>query len=297
MTKPAHSLKIYSEKSSVLDYFLLMKPRVMSLVVFTGYSGLYLAPGNIHFFTALTAIILIALGAGSAAAINMWYDRDIDQIMQRTRQRPIIRGAIEPDEALAFGVITAILSVILMSICVNITSSILLAITILYYVFIYTSWLKRLSVYNIVIGGVAGALPPMIGFAAVTNDISLKSFSLFLIILLWTPPHSWALALFRLQDYKDSKVPMLPVIKGKYYTKKQILFYSIAMCAAVLWPYFLLMVNFNYILLVSGLNLGFLWQVALLFRNQTNKQAKRLFGYSILYLFVIFLALMIFKVS
>lgn len=280
-------------QNSVADYLMLMKPRVMSLVVFTAFCGLWLAPGNIHPIIGFAAILFITLGAGSSAAINMWYDKDIDCIMERTKKRPIVRGVIEADEALPFGVITGIISVILMALCVNITSALLLAITILYYIFIYTMWLKRNSVQNVVIGGVAGALPPMIGWAAVTGDISLESFSLFAIIFIWTPPHSWALALFRLKDYQDCNVPMMPVIKGELYTKKQILFYSILMSAIVTAPYFLDMANIIYLVMSLIMSAIFLYHAAVLFKDDTTARAKKLFFFSIIYLFVIFLSLLI----
>jgi len=284
--------------ASAKDYFLLMKPRVMSLVVFTAFVGMFLAPGNIHPLIAFVAILSITIGAGSAAAINMWYDRDIDAIMKRTQKRPIITGAVKPDEALAFGVVTGVLSVIMITLCVNVISGILLSFTILYYIYIYTMWLKRSSVQNVVIGGVAGALPPMIGWAAVTGDISWQSFSLFAIIFIWTPPHSWALALFRSEDYKNCNVPMMPVIKGALYTKKQIMFYSILMFFVSLWPYFLNISNELYLLTAIVFGLVFLFYAARLFSSdEENKLAKKLFWYSILYLFIIFFSLMAFKIT
>ena len=283
-------------RASVKDYIMLMKPRVMSLVVFTAFCGLWIAPGNIHPIIAFSTILFVTIGAGSAAAINMWYDRDIDAIMKRTQKRPIITGAIEPDEALSFGIITGVVSVLLMALCVNIVSAGLLALTILYYIFIYTMWLKRSSIQNVVIGGAAGAFPPMIGFAAVTNDITLQSFVLFAIIFIWTPPHSWALALFRLQDYRDCSVPMMPVIKGEEYTKKQIMFYSILMVIIVAIPYFLNIANMGYFVISSIMSIIFLYYAALLFKDNGFMAAKKLFWFSILYLFTIFLALIAFKI-
>lgn len=279
---------------SVKDYFMLMKPRVMSLVVFTGYCGVHLAPGNIHPIIAFAAILLISIGAGSAAAINMWYDRDIDRIMKRTQKRPIVTGAIHPDEALGFGIVMGAISVLLMALCVNIMSSVLLAVTILYYVFIYTIWLKRTSVQNVVIGGAAGALPPMIGWSSVTGGISWESFTLFAIIFMWTPPHSWALALFRVQDYKDCRVPMMPVIKGDLYTKKQMLFYTVLMLISCSMPYFLGMAGLIYLIISSILGAMFLVYSILLFKDENLKRAKQLFWYSIIYLFGIFLTLIMF---
>lgn len=279
---------------SVRDYIMLMKPRVMSLVVFTGYCGVHLAPGHIHPVIAFAAILLISIGAGSAAAINMWYDRDIDRIMKRTQKRPLVTGVIDPDEALGFGIVTGVISVLLMALCVNIIASVLLATTILYYIFIYTIWLKRSSIQNVVIGGAAGALPPMIGWAAVTGDISWQSFTLFAIIFMWTPPHSWALALFRIQDYRDCSVPMMPVIKGSLYTKKQMLFYTILMLITCTMPYFLGMAGIIYLTISSILGLIFLGYSILLFKDDDLRRSKKLFWYSIIYLFGIFLTLIMF---
>lgn len=294
MSKVVAGIHIDSPDPSVKDYLALMKPRVMSLVVFTAFCGLSLAPGNIHPLIAVSAILFITIGAGSAAAINMWYDRDIDAIMKRTQKRPIITGAINPDEALSFGIVTGVLSVILMALCVNITSAILLSITILYYVFIYTIWLKRSSIQNVVIGGAAGALPPMIGWAAVSGEVSWQSFTLFAIIFMWTPPHSWALALFRVQDYRDCGVPMMPVIKGDQYTKKQIFLYSILMVITTLLPYLLGMSSQIYLALALILGAGFIYYTIKLFVDANNKYAKKLFWYSIFYLFAIFLSLLVF---
>ena len=294
MSKVVAGIHIDSSDPSVKDYLALMKPRVMSLVVFTAFCGLSLAPGNIHPLIAVSAILFITIGAGSAAAINMWYDRDIDAIMKRTQKRPIITGAINPDEALSFGIVTGVLSVILMALCVNITSAILLSITILYYVFIYTIWLKRSSIQNVVIGGAAGALPPMIGWAAVSGEVSWQSVTLFAIIFMWTPPHSWALALFRVQDYRDCGVPMMPVIKGDQYTKKQIFLYSILMVITTSLPYLLGMSSQIYLALALTLGAGFIYYTIKLFVDANNKYAKKLFWYSIFYLFAIFLSLLVF---
>jgi protoheme IX farnesyltransferase len=282
---------------SVKDYFMLMKPRVMSLVIFTAISGMLLAPGNIHPLIAFVAVLCIAIGAGSAAAINMWYDRDIDAIMKRTQKRPIVTGAVKADEALAFGAITGTMAVIMMAVSVNIISAVLLAFTILYYVYIYTIWLKRTSVQNVVIGGVSGALPPIIGWVSVTGNISWQAFSLFAIIFIWTPPHSWALALYRSDDYKNCNIPMMPVIKGILYTKKQIMLYSILMFFISLAPYFLNISTYLYLITAIISGLIFLYYAANLFTDtEQNQVAKKLFWYSILYLFIIFLSLITFKI-
>ncbi len=284
--------KINYSQSTVKDYILLMKPRVMSLVIFTGFVGMWLAPYSVHPFIAGIAVVCIALGAGSAGAINMWYDRDIDSLMKRTQKRPIVRGAIEPDEALSFGLITGFFAVFFMALCVNLLASFLLLFTIFYYICIYTIWLKRRSIQNIVIGGVSGALPPVIGYAAVSNTISLESIILFLIIFIWTPPHSWALALFCNDDYKNCKVPMMPAVKGNLYTKKQILIYSILLFIVSLMPFFIGMNNFIYLIISGILGLVFLYYSGSLFYDTPdNKQAKRFFAYSIFYLFFIFLLL------
>ncbi|XVN41154.1 MAG: heme o synthase [Rickettsia endosymbiont of Argas persicus] len=283
---------INHSSSTVKDYILLMKPRVMSLVVFTGFSGIWLAPSKVHPLISIIALICIAIGAGSAGAINMWYDRDIDALMKRTQKRPIIRGVIEPDEALSFGLTTAFFSVFFMALCVNLLSAFLLLFTIFYYICIYTMWLKRSSVQNIVIGGVAGAFPPVIGYAAVNNNISIQSFVLFLIIFVWTPPHSWALALFCNEDYKNSQVPMMPAIKGTLYTKKQILIYSILLFVTSLMPFFIGMSSYIYLIIAGILGLIFLYySVTLFYDSSNNKQAKRFFAYSIFYLFLIFVLL------
>jgi len=282
---------------SVKDYLMLMKPRVMSLVVFTAISGMLLAPGNIHPLIAFVSILCITIGAGSAAAINMWYDRDIDAIMKRTQKRPIVTGAVKADEALAFGIITGTMAIIMMAVSVNIISAALLVFTILYYIYIYTIWLKRTSVQNVVIGGVSGALPPIIGWASVTGNISWQAFSLFAIIFIWTPPHSWALALYRSADYKNCNIPMMPVIKGVLYTKKQIMLYSILMFFISLWPYFLNISSHLYLITAIISGLIFLYYAVNLFADtEQNHVAKKLFWYSIFYLFIIFFSLIAFKV-
>ncbi|AAY61401.1 protoheme IX farnesyltransferase [Rickettsia felis str. Pedreira] len=292
LVTPINLDKINHSQSTVKDYILLMKPRVMSLVIFTGFVGIWLAPYSVHPFIAGIAVVCIALGAGSAGAINMWYDRDIDSLMKRTQKRPIVRGAIEPDEALSFGLITGFFAVFFMALCVNLLASFLLLFTIFYYICIYTIWLKRRSIQNIVIGGVSGALPPVIGYAAVSNTISLESIILFLIIFIWTPPHSWALALFCNDDYKNCKVPMMPAVKGNLYTKKQILIYSILLFIVSLMPFFIGMNNFIYLITSGILGLVFLYYSGSLFYDTPdNKQAKRFFAYSIFYLFFIFLLL------
>ncbi len=223
---------------SVGDFVELMKPRVMSLVVFTALTGMVAAPGSIHPLLAVIALLAITIGAGASGALNMWYDADIDAVMQRTAARPIPRGRITPDEALGFGVFLSAASVVTLGLLVNSVAGGLLAFTIFFYVFIYTMWLKRWTPQNIVIGGAAGAFPPMIGWAAMTGSVSIESVLLFLIIFMWTPPHFWALALYRSRDYERAGVPMLPVVAGARETRKQILIYSLLLvplaCRAVL---------------------------------------------------------------
>src|SRR5476649_2053120 len=211
----------------VRDYVDLLKPRVMSLVVFTGLIGIVIAPVHLHPFEAFLAVLAIALGSGAAGAINMWYERDLDALMERTRNRPLPAGRVAPDDALALGVLLSIFSVLLMSLATNFVAAGLLTAAILFYVFVYTVWLKRRTPQNIVIGGAAGAFPPMIGWSAATGDVSSVGIALFLLIFLWTPPHFWALALYRSDDYRRAGVPMLPVVAGPRHTKRQMLIYTL----------------------------------------------------------------------
>src|SRR6186997_2833442 len=215
--------------ATVGDYFTLMKPRVMSLVVFTALVGLAVAPGSLHPVTAFTALLCIAVGAGAAGALNMWYDADVDAVMTRTSRRPVPMGRVQPGEALAFGLTLAGFSVATLGLLVNWLAAGLLAFTIFFYVAIYTAWLKRSTPQNIVIGGAAGAFPPMIGWAAATGGISLEPWLLFLIIFFWTPPHFWALSLTRTDDYARAGIPMLPVVAGAQETRRQILLYSVTL--------------------------------------------------------------------
>lgn len=275
--------------SDVMDYVMLTKPRVMSLVVFSSITGLLIAPGHIHPFIGLVAILCIVLGCGSAAALNMWYDRDIDAIMARTQKRPIVTGKIKPEDALSFAVILGFFAVVIMAVCVSYVASLLLLITILFYYYVYTVWLKRSSVQNIVIGGAAGAFPPMIGWAAVTGDVSLDSFLLFLIIFLWTPPHFWALALYKSEDYRKTNIPMMPVVMGDDYTKKQIVIYTALTVLASMIPVFVDMSSFIYGVLAAGLGSFFLYYAIALLPDKDNLLAPRLFFFSILYLFLIFI--------
>lgn len=284
-----------TQESSVKDYFSLLKPRVMSLVIFTAITGLYLAPGTINPFIAVIAILCISIGSGAAGAINMWYDRDIDNIMQRTKKRPIPSGRILPDDALHLGIFLSILSVTLMGLAVNLTSAFLLAFTIFFYDYVYTVILKRSTAQNIVIGGAAGALPPLIGWVAVTNQITIEPIILFLIIFLWTPPHFWALSLYSSDDYKKANIPMMPLVAGITSTKKQILVYTVLLTFISIAPFILNFCGYIYLATSIILNIIFLILTTKLFLDPQNKIAGKVFGFSIFYLFVLFLSAIIDK--
>lgn len=285
-------------QASVQDYFALLKPKVMSLVIFTGLAGMLVAPGltDLHPVLAMTAILCLSINAGAAGAINMWFDRDIDAIMNRTKDRPIPTGRIAPEEALSFGIILSVFSVMMMGIALNWMAAGILAFANLFYVFIYTIWLKRSTSQNIVIGGAAGAFPPMIGWAAVTGDITLASITMFAIIFFWTPPHFWALALFANEDYKRAKVPMLPVTHGERHTKIQMLIYTLILTPIAISPYFLGVSGIYYAVSAALLSLFFIYTSIRVFMDNSYKSAKLMFGYSVFYLFAIFLALIIDKV-
>ncbi len=274
--------------AGVADYLALLKPRVMSLVVFTGFVGLYLAPGALHPVLALTAVLCIAVGAGASGAINMWYDRDIDALMTRTRNRPVPAGRIEPGAALGFGVTLAIGAVALMGLAVNPTAAALLALTIAFYVFVYTMWLKRRTPQNIVIGGAAGALPPVVGWAAVTGDVGLASLVLFAIVFMWTPPHFWALALVKSDDYAKAGLPMLPVVAGAARTKRHMLGYTLALFPLALVPTFLGHAGTAYGIGAALLGAAFVVSALRVCIDTSDRAARQMFGFSIFYLFAIF---------
>lgn len=280
-----------------VDYVNLLKPRVMSLVVFTAWVGMFLAPGEIDGFKAMMAIMCVAVGAGASGAINMWYDRDIDIDMERTKKRPIPAGKMDPTNALLFGIVLSIASVVMMHIYVGEKPAGLLAFTIIYYIFVYTMWLKRTTPQNIVIGGAAGAFPPMIGWVSVTGDFSLESGILFSIIFLWTPPHTWALALFRNADYTRVGVPMMPVAVGPQKTKVQMVLYTIALLLATMAPGFIgqeqPMSGIVYMSAALVLGLVFLWKCVKLLGSDEDKDARSLFFFSLLYLFLIFVFLVV----
>ena len=284
-------------EAGVGDYLALLKPRVMSLVVFTAAVGLFLAPGHLHPVLAITSILCIAVGGGASGALNMALEGDIDALMTRTANRPIPRGRVTPGEAMAFGLTLAFFSVMTLGILVNWVAGALLAFTIFFYVVIYTMWLKRWTAQNIVIGGAAGALPPVVAWAAATGSLSVEPILLFLIIFFWTPPHFWALALFRNEDYTRAGVPMLPVVAGPDATRLQILLYTILLVAiaAAPWP----LGYFDAVYGVASLILGagMLWLAIDIYRHRTGSAAlratRRMFGFSILYLFALFAILLL----
>ncbi len=281
----------------VRDFVTLLKPRVMSLVIFTALVGLVRAPDAIHPVLAGVALLSIAIGAGASGALNMWWDADIDAIMTRTRGRPIPAGRVTPGEALAFGLVLSVGSVIVLGLTANLLAAGLLAFTIFFYAVVYSMWLKRWTVQNIVIGGAAGAFPPMIGWAAVTGHVSLESILLFLIIFFWTPPHFWALALLKSDDYARAGVPMLPVVSGPDETRRQILIYSIILAPLGVAPWLFGMTGLGYGLASIGLSAVFLLLAVRVWRERTGEAAKtaarQLFAFSILYLFALFAVLLV----
>ncbi len=283
-------------EARVSDYFALLKPKVMSLVVFSGFAGLWVAPGAeaMHPFLIAVAMLCLAINAGAAGAINMWYDRDIDSIMERTRQRPIPTGRVTPDDALAMGVVLSIVSVMIMGLALNWTAAGLLAAANAFYVFIYTLWLKRRTPQNIVIGGAAGAFPPLIGWAAVTGEIGWIPFILFAVIFLWTPPHFWALSLFANEDYKRARIPMMSVVAGAASTKRQMLIYALVLLPVSLGPWAMGHSSEAFGACAFALGALFVASTLQVWRHEDLKYARRLFGYSIFYLFAYFTALMIF---
>ena len=278
---------------SVGDFWQLLKPRVMSLVIFTGFAGMFLAPAGMHPLLFCISLFAIAAGAGASGAINQWYDRDIDAVMARTRHRPVPSGAVEPAEALSFGLVVSALSVLLLGLASNWLAAGLLAFTIFFYAVVYTVWLKRSTPQNIVIGGAAGALPPVVGWAAVTGSLSVEPLLLFAIIFMWTPPHFWALALFRNEDYTRAGVPMMPVVAGERETRRQILIYAVLLAPLAVVPSMIGMASIAYGTLSAALGINFIRLSWTLYRKPSDDAAKRLFGFSILYLFLLFFGLVI----
>ena len=295
------SLKNYSDillVRKLQGYFELMKPRVMSLVIFTAFVGMFLAPDQIEYLNYIFVILAIAIGAGSSASINMWFDEDIDRTMERTKTRPIPLGIVTKNEALVLGIFSGIISLLLMQWFANPLATSLLLFTILFYIFIYTFWLKRTTSLNIVIGGAAGAIPPIIGWTAVSPEISFLPISMFLIIFFWTPPHFWALSVYRYNDYENAKVPMLPNVKSIYDTKKQIVYYTALLIIFSYSPYldknigliyFVIATILNFILLSSSIKLRKTKEK----KSKPNKEGLKFFALSIFYLFSLFSALVI----
>ncbi|AZN99548.1 protoheme IX farnesyltransferase [Mesorhizobium sp. M9A.F.Ca.ET.002.03.1.2] len=283
---------IQISEATASDFFALLKPRVMALAVFTAFVGLMVAPGAMNPVIAVIAIGAIAVGAGAAGALNMWYDADIDALMSRTSKRPIPSGRVTPGEALGFGLVLSALSVMTLGVLVGWPAASLLAFTIFFYVVIYTMWLKRSTPQNIVIGGAAGALPPVIGWAAATDAIGVESLVLFLIIFLWTPPHFWALALFKIGDYAAAGIPMMPNVAGQASTRKQIFAYSLILAPIGVLPWAVGFASGLYGIVSAALGAGFIWHAWRLLVDNEMKRAKALFAYSILYLFAIFAVLL-----
>ena len=293
-------------KTLKLDYFgymkaflNLMKPRVMSLVIFTCAVGLLIAPVKVSFLDAVFSLIAVALGSGAAGALNMWYESDLDSLMTRTCLRPIPTGKLTKNQALAFGILSSLVSVIALYIFSNLIAATILAITILFYVFVYTIWLKRKTPQNIVIGGASGALPPVIGWAIATNGIALEPIILFLIIFIWTPSHFWALSLYKSEDYRKARIPMLPITSGIRTTKLNIFIYALILFPIAILPFFLNYYGLIYLILAAVLSGYYVFISHKLFKEKDSilekKLATKLFGYSILYLFMIFTSILIDK--
>ena len=277
-----------------------MKPRVMSLVIFTCAVGLLTAPESVSFYKSIISIFFVAIGAGAAGALNMWYEADLDKLMTRTCLRPIPTGKLNKNQALVFGVIMSILSIVGLYYSSNLISAIILSVTIIFYLFIYTIWLKKLTPQNIVIGGASGALPPVIGWTIATNNLTLEPITFFLIIFFWTPSHFWALSLFKADDYKKANIPMLPLTSGIENTKKNILVYSILMLPVIILPYLIGFVGNIYLLSSVFLTIYYIYLCYELYNFKKNKfeisKAKKVFSYSILYLFLVFVLFLVDKI-
>lgn len=276
------------------DFLALLKPSVMSLVVFTAFVGLVAAPVQTNPFIAIIAILCIAIGAGASGALNMWYDAQIDAMMSRTAKRPIPSGRVSPPEALAFGLTLSVLSVLTLGVLVSWLAAAMLAFTIFFYAVVYTMWLKRRTPQNIVIGGAAGAIPPVIGWVCATGSVSLQSVIMFMIIFLWTPPHFWALALFKVEDYARAGIPMMPNVAGIASTRRQIFAYALVLAPFGVLPAVLGYTSWGYGAAAALLGAAFVWYawkvLVMADDDRSMKPAKALFGYSLLYLFAIFAA-------
>ncbi|MBB4007051.1 heme o synthase [Allorhizobium taibaishanense] len=292
-----HDGEICLSEAGAKDFFALLKPRVMSLVVFTAFAGMVLAPGTINPVLGVIAVLCIAVGAGASGALNMWYDADIDAVMTRTARRPIPAGRIRPQEALAFGITLSVFSVAILGLAVNWFAAGFLAFTILFYAVVYTMWLKRSTPQNIVIGGASGAFPPMIGWACVTGGVSLDSVILFLVIFMWTPAHFWALALYKMRDYGSVGVPMMPNVAGETSTKRQMFVYAVLTGLSAVAPAFTGLASVGYGLVAAVLSIGFIASSVAVWRmpdgDERMAPARKMFAYSIFYLFAIFSALLV----
>lgn len=285
----------YSYAPSAGDFIELLKPRVMSLVIFTAFVGLMVAPGSIDPVLGFTAILCIAIGAGASGALNMWYEADVDAGMDRTKNRPIPAGRIEPGQALGFGLSLSVASVAMMGLAINWLAAGMLAFTIFFYAVVYTMWLKRWTPQNIVIGGASGAFPPVIGYAAVTGTMPMEAWVLFSIIFMWTPPHFWSLSLFMKTDYAKVGIPMLPVVAGEKATRKQIFIYSLLLAPLSIAPWYLGFAGLTYLGVAATMGGLFLILASKVLVGSGDKEARSLFKFSILYLFVIFATLAIEK--
>ena len=295
----AKSISLF-DASIFLELLRLMKPRVMSLVIFTCAVGLLTAPGEISFIKSITNIFFVTLGAGAAGALNMWYEADLDKLMSRTCLRPLPTGKLKKKHALIFGIVLSVVSVLGLYYFSNLLSALVLLFTISFYLFVYTIWLKRRTPQNIVIGGASGALPPVIGWTIVTNSLSLEALSFFLIIFFWTPSHFWALSLYKSDDYKKAKIPMLPLTNGVESTKLNIFVYSLTMLPVIILPYAIDFVGITFLIPSLILTIYYNYLCFELYKFKKNKfdakKAKSIFGYSILYLFLIFVLFLIDKI-
>ncbi|WEX07828.1 heme o synthase [Chelativorans sp. AA-79] len=291
-----HEDAVRLSEATAGDFIALLKPRVMSLVVFTAFVGMVLAPASLNPFLALIAILAIAVGAGASGALNMWYDADIDAVMARTAGRPVPAGRVAPGEALGFGLFLSAFAVMTLGLMANWLAASLLAFTIFFYVVVYTMWLKRSTPQNIVIGGAAGALPPVVGWAAITGTVSVESLVLFLIIFLWTPPHFWALALFKSSDYGRAGIPMMPNVAGAASTRRQIFVYAVLVAVSGVLPAVLGFASLRYGVVAAALGAAFVWYSWRVLAGRgadgSMRPEKALFGYSVVYLFAIFAALL-----
>ena len=283
----------WTGEAHLSDYFSLMKPRVMSVVVFTALTGLVVAPGSMNPILGFVALLCIAIGAGASGMLNMWYDHDIDKLMDRTASRPIPAGRVPRGEALVLGMGLSISSSVMLGVLVNWIAAAMLAFTIFFYVVIYTMWLKRRTPQNIVIGGAAGALPPVVAWAAATGEIGLGAVVLFILIFVWTPPHFWALALLKSDEYSASGVPMLPVVAGKERTRREIFIYSILVAIAGTLPWFVGLAGALYLIAAIIFGSVFLGFAVMVWRNKDEIWSTRLYGYSILYLLLLFAFLLV----